>query len=97
MYVKYFMDSNMLLVLKILLYLYYTLYNQALKVVCFGHGQQDRVVLGLRSALNNHHISARVVRCFGEDLEKQRLGDVVGARAGNEVALPASAASARAG
>ena len=79
-----------------MLFLLYYFYYQALKVVCFWHGQQDRVILGLGSSLNNHHIALRVVCGLGDDLEEERLGDVVGAGARDQVSARLRAASARA-
>ena len=44
------------------------------------------MVLTLRAALDQLHAAAGVARGFGEDFEEERLGHVVGAGAGDEVA-----------
>jgi hypothetical protein len=54
--------------------------------VRFRHGEQDGVVLSLRSTLDYDYASFSVIGRFRENLEEQRLGNVVGAGASYEVA-----------
>ena len=44
------------------------------------------MVLSLRPPLTNNYISPGIVRRLGEDLQEERLSDVVGAGAGDQVA-----------
>ena len=52
----------------------------------FGHREENGVIFGLCPPLNDRDGAMRIVGGFGEDLEEQSFGDVVGAGARNEEA-----------
>src|SRR4051812_10989665 len=58
--------------------------NQALKVKCLGHREENGVVGGLRAALENAQGLTRIQSGFGEDFEKHRLAHMVAAGAGHQ-------------
>ena len=58
---------------------------KTLKVVRFGHGEQNRMVLSLGPAFYDSYGLAGVVGSFGDDLQKQSLIDVIRTGAGDKI------------
>src|ERR1700685_1535447 len=54
--------------------------------MCFRHGEEDRVILRLCPALDYDDVLTGVRRSLGQQLKEQWLSDMIGARAGDQVA-----------